>query len=74
MNIDYNSLYPSMMFQENIFAVTFPPEPLIKQQSAFFGGRIETPVEEDEEFVEFMAKYGINIMLYDEDTIPQGEA
>tara|TARA_Y100001938_G_C8071572_1_gene423425 strand:- start:729 stop:953 length:225 start_codon:yes stop_codon:yes gene_type:complete len=36
--------------------------------------RLGLPVEEDEEFVEFMAKYGINIMLYDEDTIPQGEA
>ncbi len=74
MNIDANSLYPSAMGQGTIWATTYPPEPLIKQQSAYVGGWIEAPVEEDEEFVEFMAKYGINIMLYDEDTIPQGEA
>lgn len=73
MNIDANSLYPSAMGQATIWA-TYPPEPLIKQQSAYLGGWIETPVEEDEEFVEFMAKYGINIMLYDEDTIPSEEA
>ena len=77
MNIDANSLYPSAMGQGTIWATTYPPEfgvPLIKQQSAYLGAWIETPVEEDEEFVEFMYKYGVDIRLPDEHYIPKGEA